>query len=76
LLALDWLNGRRSPYADQTLKGAILGLTLGTSAPKIFRALVEATAFGARAINEQFEKYGVEIKQVIATGGIAKKSTL
>lgn len=74
LLALDWLNGRRSPYADQTLKGAILGLTLGTSAPKIFRALVETTAFGARAINEQFEKYGVEIKQVIATGGIAKKS--
>lgn len=74
LLALDWLNGRRTPYADQTLKGAILGLTLGTSAPKIFRALVEATAYGARAINEQFEKFGVTIEQIIATGGIAKKS--
>ena len=74
LLALDWLNGRRSPFADQTLKGAIVGLTLGTSAAKIFRALVEATAFGARAINEQFIQYGVDIKKVIATGGIAKKS--
>jgi L-ribulokinase len=74
LLALDWLNGRRTPFADQTLKGAILGLTLGTSAAKIFRALVEATAFGARAINEQFMQYGVDIKTVIATGGIAKKA--
>ncbi len=74
LVALDWLNGRRSPFADQTLKGAILGLTLGSSAAKIFRALVEATAFGARAINEQFMEYGVEIDKVIATGGIAKKS--
>ncbi len=74
VIALDWLNGRRTPFADQTLKGAILGLTLGTSAAKIFRALVEATAFGARAINEQFQAYGVEIHEVIATGGIAKKS--
>ena len=74
LLALDWLNGRRTPFADQTLKGAILGLTLGTSAAKIFRALVEATAFGAKAIDEQFAKSGVEIKEVIATGGIAQKS--
>lgn len=74
LLALDWLNGRRTPFADQTLKGAILGLKLGTSAPKIFRALVEATAFGARAINEQFMQSGVAIEEVIATGGIAKKS--
>lgn len=74
LLALDWLNGRRTPYADQTLKGALLGLTLGTSAPKIFRALVEATAFGARAINERFMSSGVAIEQVIATGGITHKS--
>lgn len=74
VIALDWLNGRRTPFADQTLKGAILGLTLGASAPKIFRALVEATAFGAKAINDQFMSYGVNIEAVIATGGIAKKS--
>jgi L-ribulokinase len=72
--ALDWLNGRRTPFADQTLKGAIVGLTLGTTAPKIFRALVEATAFGSRAIVEQFRKEGVPINAVIAQGGIARKS--
>lgn len=72
--ALDWLNGRRTPFADQTLKGAIVGLTLGATAPKIFRALVEATAFGSRAIVEQFRKEGVPINAVIAQGGIARKS--
>ena len=72
--ALDWLNGRRTPFADQTLKGAVVGLTLGTTAPKIFRALVEATAFGSRAIVEQFRKEGVAINAVIAQGGIARKS--
>lgn len=74
LLALDWLNGRRTPFADQTLKGAIIGLNLGTTAPAIFRALVEATAFGARAINDQFINEGVPIEQVIATGGISQKN--
>lgn len=74
LLALDWLNGRRTPYADQTLKGALIGLTLGTTAPKIFRALVEATAFGAKAIVDRFAEEGVAIEQVIALGGIAKKN--
>ena len=74
LLALDWLNGRRTPFADQTLKGAIIGLKLGTSAPAVFRALVEATAFGARAINDQFINEGVPIEQVIATGGISQKN--
>jgi L-ribulokinase len=74
LLALDWLNGRRTPFADQTLKGVIIGLTLGTTAAKIFRSLVEATAFGARAINEQFIKEGVEIDQLIAIGGISQKN--
>lgn len=74
LIALDWLNGRRTPYADQTLKGVVAGLTLGTTAPKFYRALVEATAFGAKAIVERFREEGVAINQVIAIGGIAKKS--
>ncbi len=74
VLALDWLNGRRTPFADQTLKGAVVGLTLGTTAPRVFRALVEATAFGSRAIVEQFGKEGVKINSVIALGGIARKS--
>ncbi len=74
LLALDWLNGRRTPDADQRLKGAVAGLTLGTTAPKIFRALVEATAFGARAINERFAQQGVRIDEVVALGGISQKS--
>ncbi len=56
------------PFADQTLKGAIVGLTLGTTAPKVFRALVEATAFGSRAIVQQFRKEGVPINAVIAQG--------
>ena len=74
LLALDWLNGRRTPYADQKLKGAIIGLTLGTTAPKIFRALVEATAFGAKAIIEHFQEEGIEIENVVGIGGISQKS--
>ncbi len=74
LLALDWLNGRRTPDADQGLKGAIIGLTLGTTAPRIFRALVEATAYGSRAIMERFESEGVAIEEVVALGGIAQKS--
>jgi L-ribulokinase len=73
-VALDWLNGRRTPFADQSLKGAIAGITLGTTAPKIFRALVEATAFGSRAIVDQFRKERVKIGSVIALGGIARKS--
>ncbi len=74
LLALDWLNGRRTPYADQTLKGAIIGLTLGTTAPGFYRALVEATAYGAKAIVDRFREDGIAIDQAIAIGGIAKKS--
>lgn len=76
LLALDWMNGRRTPDANQNLKGAIMGLTLGTGAPAIFRALVEATAFGARMIVDRFVDEGVRIDGVIALGGVAKKSTL
>ena len=74
LIALDWLNGRRTPDANQELKGAIAGISLGSDAPRIFRALVEATAFGSRMINERFISEGVRIDSVIAIGGVAKKS--
>ncbi len=75
-LALDWLNGRRTPDANQLLQGAISGLTLGTTAPMIYRALIEATAFGARAIVERFKSEGVKIDRIVAIGGVAKKSPL
>ncbi len=74
VLALDWLNGRRTPDANQELKGAIAGLTLGSDAPKIFRALVEATAFGTKMIVDRFIAEGVRIDGIIALGGVAKKS--
>lgn len=73
-VALDWLNGRRTPDANHTLKGAIAGLNLGSDAPLVFKALVEATAFGAKAIVERFESEGVPIRQVIGIGGVSKKS--
>jgi L-ribulokinase len=74
-LAIDWLNGRRTPDANQLLKGAISGLSLGSDAPKIYRALVEATCFGARKIIDRFEGEGIQIKGIIGVGGIANKST-
>jgi L-ribulokinase len=74
MVALDWMNGRRTPDANQNLKGAIMGLTLGSDAPRIFRSLVEATAFGSKAINDRFIEEGVRIDGVIALGGVAKKS--
>lgn len=74
-LALDWMNGRRTPDANQELKGAITGLSLGSDAPRIFKSLVEATAFGSRLINERFMEEGVRIDGIIALGGVAKKSS-
>ncbi len=74
LIALDWMNGRRTPDANPNLKGAITGLTLGMDAPRIFRALVEATAFGSKAINDRFKEEGIRIDGIIALGGVAKKS--
>ncbi len=75
IVALDWMNGRRTPDANQNLKGAVSGLTLGSDAPRIFRALVEATAFGSKKIVDRFRDEGVRIDGVIALGGVAKKST-
>ena len=74
-LAIDWLNGRRTPDADQTLKAAIINLNLASDAPKIFKALVEATCFGAKAIVERFNEQGVAVKGLIGLGGVAKKSS-
>ena len=74
VVALDWLNGRRTPDADQRLKGAIANLSLGTDAPRIYRALVEAIAFGSRAIVERFRAEGIRIDGVIGIGGVARKS--
>ncbi len=74
IIATDWLNGRRTPDADQNVKATIAGLNLGSSAPRIFRALVEATAYGSRAIADRFAENGIEIKEVVGIGGVAKKS--
>lgn len=72
--AIDWFNGRRTPDANQELKGAIGGLGLGSDAPRIFRSIVEATCFGAKSIVDRFESEGIPIKGLIALGGVAKKS--
>jgi L-ribulokinase len=74
IVALDWLNGRRTPYANQELKGAISGLSLGSDAPRIFKSLVEATAFGSKMISDRFVSEGLRIDGVIAIGGVAKKN--
>jgi L-ribulokinase len=73
-LAIDWFNGRRTPDANQLLKGTITGLGLGSDAPRVFRALAEATCFGARNIVERFRSEGVRVEGIIGIGGVAKKS--
>ena len=74
IVALDWMNGRRTPYADQNVKGMIAGLTLGSTAPEVFKALVEATAFGSRRIVEHMKAQGLHIDSVNGIGGISKKA--
>ncbi len=76
LLALDWNNGNRTILVDQLLSGLILGQDLYTTRADIYRALIEATAFGARAIVERIQDYGVRIDRVVCAGGIAEKNPL
>ncbi|RPD96042.1 ribulokinase [Aureibaculum marinum] len=73
-IALDWINGRRSPDANQELKAAMINLSLGTKAPHIFKALVNAICFGSKKIVQRFEEEGVAINSVIGIGGVARKS--
>lgn len=74
LIALDWWNGNRSCLADANLSGMILGLTLRTKPEEIYRALMEGTAFGMRAIFEEFAKGGITVKELYACGGIVGKN--
>lgn len=76
LLALDWNNGNRTILVDPLLSGLLVGQTLHTTRAEIYRALIEATAFGARAIIERIEEYGVPVKRVVCAGGIAEKNPM
>lgn len=76
LLCLDWHNGNRTILVDQRLTGMMLGLTLHTTAAEIYRALIEATAFGARIIAERFEEYGIGVRRIVNCGGIAARNPL
>lgn len=74
--ALDWLNGRRTPDANQKVRAMMAGLHLGSTAPSLYRALIEAAAFGTRAIVERFEEEGIPVRSIAGIGGIARKSHL
>lgn len=76
ILSVDWMNGRRTPNANQKLKGAISNLTLDSDAPKIYRSLIEATAYGAKSIVDTFIEKNIRIDEIIGIGGVAKKSPL
>lgn len=76
LLALDWNNGNRTILVDQQLTGLLLGQTLYTTQAEIYRALIEATAFGARAILERVKEYGVPVNRIVCAGGIAQKDPM
>ncbi|HEX5151411.1 MAG TPA: ribulokinase [Parafilimonas sp.] len=73
-LAVDWFNGRRTPDANQVLEGGFYGLNLGSNAPRMFKAVVEATCFGAKAIVDRFLEEKIPVKGLIGLGGVAKKS--
>lgn len=74
LVSLDWFNGRRTPYSDPTKKGVISGISLATTAPDIFKSLVEATTFGSKAIFEHYKNEGLNFAEIRCVGGISKKS--
>ncbi|MCL4247364.1 MAG: ribulokinase [Anaerolineae bacterium] len=76
LIALDWWNGNRSTLVDADLTGMMVGMTLATRAPDIYRALIEATAFGTRVIIEAFEDRGVAVNELVAAGGLPEKNAL
>jgi L-ribulokinase len=76
LLALDWNNGNRTILVDPRLTGLLLGQTLHTTRAEVYRALIEATAFGARAIIERLREYRVPVERVVCCGGIAEKNDL
>jgi L-ribulokinase len=76
LLALDWWNGNRSVLVDADLRGLLVGMTLATTAPEIYRALLEATAFGTRVIVEAFERSGVRVDRIVACGGLPDRNRL
>ncbi len=72
--ALDWLNGRRYPYLNETVKGAMVGISLGTTAPDIYQALAKATIFGSKQIYDSLVEAGIQISRVVCVGGVASKS--
>ena len=76
LLALDWWNGNRSVLVDADLRGLLVGMTLATTAPEIYRALIEATAFGTRVIIDAFEQAGVPVEQIVTCGGLPGRNRL
>jgi L-ribulokinase len=76
LLALDWWNGNRSVLVDADLRGLLVGMTLATRAPEIYRSLIEATAFGTRVIIDAFESAGVPVTGIVACGGLPERNKL
>ena len=76
LVALDWNNGSRTPWVNMSLSGAVVGQKLSTRPAELYRSYLEATAFGTRVIVELFEEHGIQIEQLVATGGIPEKNPL